>query len=137
PASAGGLRPARGRLAGEDVRREIAKADGAAEERAGGGSQDRERLHPGGAGGPEAGAAARERQRRNAGIPAAVIPSPAKAWTGSARQVEITTAAQMAMKISVVTGWPGIENGARVPRRRKTKMQPAVRAKKTKSVETM
>ena len=35
----------------------------------------------------------------------------------------LTTAAQIVMKSTVVTGCPGIANGPRAPRRRKTKMQ--------------
>ena len=65
-----------------------------------------------------------------------MIPRPASACTGSDRQLEITTAAQMAMNVAVVTGCPGIANVPRSPRRRKTKTHAAVRAKKTKSMET-
>lgn len=69
-------------------------------------------------------------------MPASVNPRLASEWSGSARNVETTTAAQTRMNAAVVIGCPGIANVPRTPRCRKTKTQEAVKAKKTKSIET-
>ena len=53
---------------------------------------------------------------------------------GSCTKVEYTTSAQMPMNESVVHGCPGIRQGS--PRARNTKRQPAVSAKKMKSIAT-
>jgi fermentation-respiration switch protein FrsA (DUF1100 family) len=83
---------------------------------------------------PTSAAYERRRQRKKTGRPNRVMQRPIAPCSGCWRKVETTTAAQTAMNASVVSGCPGILRSV-LPRLRKTKTAPAVRAKKMKSME--